>query len=105
VKWGTRKHGDLAFALPGVTFTEQRLSFGHNSATTTSEKGYTMPEYTYSVVWSEEDQEHVGLCFEFPGLSWLEKTPEAALAGIRRIVAESVAEMIEDGEPVPAPRP
>jgi len=27
--------------------------------------------YTYRVTWSEEDKEYVGLCAEFPGLSWL----------------------------------
>jgi predicted RNase H-like HicB family nuclease len=63
-----------------------------------------MHEYHYRVVWSDEDAEHVGLCDEFPGLSWLEKTPEAALAGIRKVVAESVAEMLEDGETIPSPR-
>jgi predicted RNase H-like HicB family nuclease len=63
-----------------------------------------MPEYHYRLTWSKEDGEHVGLCDEFPSLSWLEKSPEAALAGIRKVVAESVAELIEDGEPVPAPR-
>ena len=35
-----------------------------------------------------EDDEHVGLCAEFPSLSWLSKTPEAALKGIRRVVSE-----------------
>ena len=35
--------------------------------------------YTYRVTWSEEDNEYVGLCVEFPSLSWLAKTPEAAL--------------------------
>ncbi len=40
--------------------------------------------YTYRITWSEEDQEYVGLCVEFPSLSWLDKKPEAALAGIRR---------------------
>jgi predicted RNase H-like HicB family nuclease len=35
--------------------------------------------YTYRVTWSEEDSEYVGLCAEFPGLSWLAETPEAAL--------------------------
>lgn len=34
--------------------------------------------YTYRVTWSAEDGEHVGLCAEFPSLSWLAKTPEAA---------------------------
>ena len=33
--------------------------------------------YTYRVTWSAEDAEHVGLCAEFPSLSWLAKTPEA----------------------------
>ena len=42
--------------------------------------------YTYRVTWSEEDQEHVGLCVEFPSLSWLEVTPEKALKGIRNMV-------------------
>jgi len=27
--------------------------------------------YTYRVTWSPEDGEHVGLCAEFPSLSWL----------------------------------
>jgi predicted RNase H-like HicB family nuclease len=60
-----------------------------------------MSDYHYRVIWSDEDREHVGICVEFPSLSWLEKSPEEALAGIRKLVAESVAELIEDGEPVP----
>lgn len=36
--------------------------------------------------------EHVGLCAEFPGLSRLENTPEAALKGIRKVVAEVVTD-------------
>jgi len=27
--------------------------------------------YTYRVTWSAEDNEYVGLCSEFPSLSWL----------------------------------
>lgn len=59
--------------------------------------------YTYRVTWSAEDGEHVGLCAEFPSLSWLAETPEAALAGIRQVVAEAVADMAAAGEAVPAP--
>ena len=59
--------------------------------------------YTYRVTWSEEDQEHVGLCAEFPSLSWLAATPEAALRGIRKVVAEVVADLEAQGEPVPEP--
>jgi predicted RNase H-like HicB family nuclease len=49
--------------------------------------------YTYRVTWSEEDSEYVGLCAEFPSLSWLEATPEAALTGIRSLVGKSVADL------------
>jgi predicted HicB family RNase H-like nuclease len=59
--------------------------------------------YTYRVTWSPEDGEHVGLCAEFPSLSWLAKTPEAALKGVRQVVAEAVADMSANGEEVPLP--
>lgn len=59
--------------------------------------------YTYRVTWSVEDQEHVGLCAEFPSLSWLAKTPEKALAGIRGVVADCVRDMAAGGESVPEP--
>ena len=59
--------------------------------------------YTYRVLWSEEDAEYVGLCAEFPSLSWLAATPEAALEGIRQVVADVVADMQASGEPVPEP--
>ena len=49
--------------------------------------------YTYRVTWSEEDNEYVGLCVEFPSLSWLSKTPESALEGIRNVVSEIVMDM------------
>ncbi len=59
--------------------------------------------YTYRVTWSEEDGEYVGLCAEFPSLSWLASTPEAALEGIRRVVADVVVDLEASGEPVPEP--
>ena len=59
--------------------------------------------YTYRVTWSEEDQEHVGLCAEFPSLSWLEKNPEKALAGIRKLVSSCVKDMAANKEAVPEP--
>ncbi len=59
--------------------------------------------YAYRVVWSEEDQEHVALCSEFPGLSWLAPTPEGALRGIRKTVAGVVADMQENSEKIPEP--
>ncbi|MCB8976749.1 MAG: type II toxin-antitoxin system HicB family antitoxin [Ardenticatenaceae bacterium] len=59
--------------------------------------------YTYRVTWSEEDEEYVGLCAEFPSLSWLDGTPEAALNGIRQVVADVVADLTDNGEEIPEP--
>jgi predicted HicB family RNase H-like nuclease len=59
--------------------------------------------YTYRVTWSADDDEYVGLCAEFPSLSWLAETPEAALKGIRKVVAEAVNDMKKTGEPIPEP--
>ncbi|HVO84315.1 MAG TPA: toxin-antitoxin system HicB family antitoxin [Syntrophobacteria bacterium] len=59
--------------------------------------------YTYRVTWSRGDNEYVGLCAEFPSLSWLAGTPEAALKGIRKVVAEVVEDMQETGENIPEP--
>jgi predicted RNase H-like HicB family nuclease len=66
-----------------------------------------MPElidrYTYRIIWSEEDQEFVGLCAEFGLLSHLDETPEKALAGIREVVAYAIQLNREDDVPVPEP--
>jgi predicted HicB family RNase H-like nuclease len=59
--------------------------------------------YTYRVTWSEDDSEHVGLCAEFPSLSWLSATPEGALKGIRKLVSEIVADMEANDETIPQP--
>ena len=59
--------------------------------------------YTYRVTWTEEDGEYVGLCVEFPSLSWLASEPEVALQGIRQVVADVVADLQANGEPIPEP--
>jgi predicted HicB family RNase H-like nuclease len=59
--------------------------------------------YTYRVTWSADDDEYVGLCAEFPSLSWLARTPETALKGIRKVVAETVNDMKITQEPIPEP--
>jgi predicted HicB family RNase H-like nuclease len=59
--------------------------------------------YTYRVTWSETDQEYVGLCAEFPSLSWLEKTHEKALSGIRNLVKECILDMETNQEEIPEP--
>ena len=57
--------------------------------------------YTYRVTWSDDDNEYVGLCAEFSSLSWLAKTPEAALKGIRKGVTDAVSNIFDNGESVP----
>ena len=59
--------------------------------------------YTYRVSWSPEDQEYVGLCAEFPSLSWLAGTHEKALSGIRRLAKDTIADLERNNEPVPEP--
>lgn len=60
-------------------------------------------KYAYRVRWSAEDSAHVGLCAEFPSLSWLADGMAAALDGIARLVAEAVSDMTKSGEPIPEP--
>ena len=59
--------------------------------------------YTYRVTWSADDGEFIGLCAEFPLLSWLASSQEDAFSGIRKLVAESVADMEANGEQPPEP--
>ena len=59
--------------------------------------------YTYRLTWSEDDGEYVALCAELPSLGWLANTPEAALRGVRKVVAEVVCDLQAENEPVPAP--
>ena len=54
-------------------------------------------------MWSADDQEYVALCAEFPSLSWLAASPEAALKGIRKVVADVVNDLEANGEPLPEP--
>lgn len=58
--------------------------------------------YTYRVIWSEDDREFVGLCAEFPSLSWLSAEREDALRGIVQLVRDTVADLDNDEEtPLP----
>lgn len=59
--------------------------------------------YTYRVTWSPEDEEYVGLCTEFPSLSWLAATHDEAFSGIRNLVADCVEEMQANDEEPPLP--
>lgn len=65
--------------------------------------GVGTERYNYLVIWSEEDRQYVGLCAEFPGLSWLADSAADAMAGIRWVVAGVVEDMIAAGQSPPTP--
>lgn len=60
-----------------------------------------MKKYSYRTIWSLEDGEYVGLCAEFPSLSWLADSPSDALAGIYDLVEKIVDDMDKSGEKLP----
>ena len=60
-------------------------------------------KYTYRVTWSEDDNEYVGLCAEFPSLSWLADTQDKALKGIRKLMTDVLLDMGINGEIIPEP--
>ena len=57
--------------------------------------------YAYQIIRSDEDGEYVGICAEFPSLSWLAPDRGEALAGIRALVADCADDMRACGEPLP----
>lgn len=60
--------------------------------------------YHFHTVWSEEDQLFVGLCSEFPSLSWLDTTQDRAKRGIQRVVEDVLQDMSQNGEQPPVPQ-
>jgi hypothetical protein len=71
-------------------------------ATQTKQPPSNGDKYTYRVIWSEEDREHVGLCAEFPSLSHLAPSVTDALNGVVALVADVVADMRASGETPPS---
>lgn len=63
-----------------------------------------MQNYSFSVLWSDEDGEYVATSAEFPGLSGLAATPEEAIAELKDAIEVAVQAYLEDGEPVPSAR-
>jgi len=61
-------------------------------------------KYTYSVNWSDEDEVFIGRVAEFRSLTAHGDSPDRALAEIQSVVEEVIAELAEEGEPIPAPR-
>jgi predicted RNase H-like HicB family nuclease len=60
--------------------------------------------YTYRVSWSVEDGEFVASCLEFPSLSWLAASQVEALEGLVSLLRDTLADLEEQGEEIPATR-
>ena len=95
-------------ATPEITYKTARAWRSRIKCAKSSKplKGYKQmmtDHYTYRLTWSVEDEEYVGLCAEFPSLSWLSSTQEEAFSGIRRLVSESIADMQANNERPPEP--
>ena len=60
--------------------------------------------YAIHVGWSEEDQEFVATCEEFPTLSWLAETKTEAMDGMKQVLTDVISDMKANNEPVPRPR-
>ena len=64
-------------------------------------QGPDVSRYTYRVTWSVEDNEFVATCAEFPSLSWLANSQAAAIQGLVDVVADTVDDLVAQGETVP----
>ncbi|MDP2014474.1 MAG: toxin-antitoxin system HicB family antitoxin [Actinomycetota bacterium] len=63
----------------------------------------TADHYTYRLAWSVKDEDFIATMVEFPSLSWIADTHEAALAGLTSVVEEVLEDMLAEGEEIPAP--
>lgn len=63
-----------------------------------------MNRYSMNISWSDEDQEYVATCPEFPGLSAFGETPEEALSEAQIALSLFIDNYKEDGMPLPKPR-
>ena len=66
-------------------------------------KKYWAEDYSYSVMWSDEDDAFVGRVLEFPSHTARGGSLEEALQGIHSLVEYVLGELASQGEPIPVP--
>lgn len=64
---------------------------------------YKPQQYRYTVFWSEPDAAYIGTVAEFPSLSAIADTLEAALREIKVVVEAVLDDMAENNEVPPTP--
>ena len=68
----------------------------------------TEDKINYTVFWSDEDPEYAGASPQFPSLSWIDKDPDQAYAGIRKLVAKALQDSKhsdQETNPTRSPKP
>jgi predicted RNase H-like HicB family nuclease len=58
-------------------------------------------QYTYRAEWEPESGQYVGICLEFPSKYSRAPTAHDAIAGIERVIAGELADMVECGTTPP----
>lgn len=64
---------------------------------------YKAEEYSFSVVWSEDDKAFIGRVDEFPSLAAHGSTQEKALRETRNVVQFVLEDLAATGESIPVP--
>ena len=64
---------------------------------------YKAEDYTYSVMWSDEDEAFLGRVVEFPSLAAHSNTQSGALREITKLVRYVLEDLEESGDPIPEP--
>lgn len=53
-------------------------------------------KYNYHVFWSNEDRAFVGVCEEFPSLSWITEDEDETFKGIKNLIENYIVEDIKE---------
>ena len=64
---------------------------------------FTADKYTYRLLWSEDKERYIGVCSEFPALSYEATNTADALAGIQQRVAGELADLTKHKKAHPEP--
>lgn len=62
-----------------------------------------LKNYHYFVEWSEQKQKSIGLCSEFPMLSYLDNDTQLAISGIKELIENITKKNVLDNVPLPIP--
>lgn len=68
-----------------------------------SKKEYAPETYSYTVLWSDEDNVFVSRVIEFPSLAAHGDTQDKALREIRDVVSDVIDDLADENQPIPEP--